>query len=478
MKTLRNILGVVATGAAALAFGGCASTSTSARSNLTDDLYTTHSREAIAERQRLIAEEEAAQARAQEALVKARLGQAGIRDAELILDTYDAGDLVENSYRGAYERRLRGEASQVYNEGNTYSDLLRDAGDKKTAYNLDASDYNLMVMGDEVWLEPKYITSFYGRWNNRGRFSLNFGINSLYDPFWDSPYYYWRDRGYWANNYYWDPYWGYRRYGYDPWWDWNFGWALGWPYDPYWSFGWGYRPWDWGYWGGNYPHRPHGPNYGHGWPSTYPSDRYRGTTVYSRPRYASSGERSYRPGSTVTSSGRPPATGSGSYRGNASSSASYRSNSPQATGGGVYIGPNGSYRGGQSSSSSGGSSRPGLNSRPSGSSGSSVSTRPSGSTISRPSGSTSTRPSGSSSGSTRSTRSSSSSSSSGSSSYRSGSSSSSGAYRSNSSGSSSSSYRSSPSSGSYSGGGYSGGSYSGGGSSRSSSSSSSSRSSR
>lgn len=471
MKTFRNILGAVAAGVAALAFGSCASTSTSARSNLTDDLYTTHSREAIAERQRLIAEEEAAAARAQEALVKARLGQAGIRDAELILDEYNAGDLVENSVRGAYERRLRGEASQTYSKGKTYSDLLRDAGDKKTAYNLDESDYNLMVMGDEVWLEPKYVTSLFGRWNNRGRFSLSFGINNIYDPYWDSPYYYWRDWGYNANNYYWDPYWGYRRYGYNPWWDWSFGWDYHpWGWGGYWGPHWdGY----WGpHWGGYYPHRPHSPNYGHGWPSTYPRDRYRGTTVYSRPRYASSGEQSYRPGSSVTSSGRNPATSSGSYRSDSRSSASYRGSGTTGSPGSLHIGPNGAYRGGQSSSASGGgSSRPNLNTRPSGSTGSSTSTRPSGSTISRPSGSTTTRPSGSSSSSNRSTRSSSSNSS-GSSSYRSSSSSSSsGAYRSNSSSSSSSSYRSSPSSSS-SGGSYSGGSSSGG-SSRSSSGSSS-----
>ncbi len=443
MKTLRNILGTVVTACATLVFGSCSSTHTSASSNLIDDLYTTHDRAAIAERQRLIAEEEAAQARAQEALVKARLSQAGIRDAEIIIDEYDADNLVENSIQGAYERRLRGEASQTYAEGRTYADLLRDSGDEKTAYKLDDSDYNLMVMGDEVWLEPKYITSLFGRWDNRGRFSINFGINSLYDPYWDSPYYYWRDWGYWANNFYWDPYWGYRLYGYNPWWDWSFGWDYyPWGWGGYWN-----RYWYWDRYWGYYPHRPHGPIYGHGIAS-YPSDRYRGTTVYSRPRYASSGERSYRPGSSITSSGRNPAISSGAYRSNSSSNASYRGSGTTGNTGNLHIGPNGVYRGTQSSSSSSsGSSRPILQSRPSGSTGSS----------------------------NRSTRNSSSSSSVGSSYRGSSSSSSSGAYRSNSSSSSSGAYRSNSSGSSYSGGSYSGGSSSSGSSRSSGSSSRSSR---
>lgn len=128
--------------------------------------------------------------------------------------------VVADSYESAYARRLYGFNSPTYKLPSSYYNL---AGNRSmyyaTAY--DPAHYNIMVSGDQVWVEPKYITSMFGSW---GATNITFGIYS-------SPWNYgW---GYHTNPFYYS-WWGYPHYS---WYDWN--WNI--CYNPwYYDYCWGY----------------------------------------------------------------------------------------------------------------------------------------------------------------------------------------------------------------------------------------------
>ena len=98
-----------------------------------------------------------------------------------------------------------------------------------------------MVSGDQVWVEPKYISSMFGTW---GATNVTIAVGSWYYG-WESPYYYY---GYGA-------WWGYPRYS---WWDWNWGICYN-PYYSWWGCGWG-SPW---YYHHHHHHAIHGPGHHH-----------------------------------------------------------------------------------------------------------------------------------------------------------------------------------------------------------------------
>ncbi len=316
-----------------------------------DDLYAIHNKKAIAERQKAEAELAKAQYEAQQAQYEATLAQIKAEAAkqgftvteDAVINGYDA--VLADSYESAYARRLYGFSSPTYRMPSSYYTWrYSDAFDYASAY--DPAFYNVMVSGDLVWVEPKYITSMFGSWGAVAvpSYSWYYG--------WGSPYYYWNM----------------------PYYRWNYNW----------------------YWGCNYPHyrahyhhhhhyRPHRPSYhrpshhkppyagsgsvgntghhhnrpgmvvGRNPVASKPADR--GGSV--RPSQSSTGRTSvpsYRSGSS--SSSRPQySSGSSSYRsGSSSSSSSYRSSGSSSS-------RSSSYSGGGGSHSSGGSYSGGGNSR-------------------------------------------------------------------------------------------------------------------
>lgn len=289
---------------AAALMTGCASAFKS--SAFSDDLYTIHDKTEIAQRQKAEAELAKAQAEARQAQWEAKIAEARANAVasgdytvyEASVNSYDA--VLADTYESAYARRLYGFESPSYRMPSSYYMLrYNDAFQYASAY--DPAFYNVMVSGDQVWVEPKYITSMFGTWGA----SVAVPYYGWYNG-WVSPY-----------NYAW---WGYPHFS---WYDWNWGMY----YDPWWGFGFG---WGWGY-----PHRPphvhYPPHYGDGW------HRPSGNVVH-RPTYRapSTGNPSSRPSNgTVRRGGTT--TGSGIYRG----SGTTRSQGTQSSG--QYRGQSNNY---------------------------------------------------------------------------------------------------------------------------------------
>ncbi len=362
---------------ALMAAGGCAS---QAYLPAGDDLYVTHDRNEILRREQAEAEALRAQYEAARAQYEATTAALDARMAELELaqrqqdngDSYSDGysnpyaDVLVDDYETAYARRLRGFSSPSYRMPSSYWNLRYSSRyTYLSAY--DPWNYNIIVMGDESWVEPKYITAMFGTW---GTPIIGFGLYSD-----------WR----W-------PYHGYGFYhGWGP--SWSYGW--GWPHY-HWGWG-GYYPYYWG-WGGMYhptypgyhPHpsrpSPNYPNYRPGGTHGFVRRTSPGTPVgsgnngYRRPgntgnndRYGTStsggnrsntrpgvGRGNYRPGSTRNNTHND----NSGYRSETRTRDNYRSSgSTRQDGGSFRSGSSGSYRsgggGGSYGGSSGGSTRSG-----------------------------------------------------------------------------------------------------------------------
>lgn len=202
----------------------------------TSDLYRTDNRIAVAERLKAEAEAERLAAEARQAQWEARLAQANAANAEAnyyaaVGDEPNFTSLLADDYQSAYARRLYGFTSPSYKMPSSYYDMLTNSSIYYvTAY--DPAYYNIMVSGDQVWVEPKYITSMFGSW---GATNVTFGIYA-------SPWNYgWRYR---VDPFYYSM-WGYPHYS---WYDWNWNMC----YNPY------YYDWCWhGYYDPFYPHHHH-----------------------------------------------------------------------------------------------------------------------------------------------------------------------------------------------------------------------------
>lgn len=168
-----------------------------------NDLYITNNRERVIE-------ELTARAEFQNALMNSYYSAPSQGYASVL-----AGD-----YESAYARRLYGFNSPTYRLPASYYNLATsDAMRYASAY--DPAFYNVMVSGDQVWVEPKYVTSMFGTW---GATNVTFGIHA-------SPWVYgWG--GYVSPFYY--TMWGYPHYS---WYDWNWNMCYG----PY-HYGFGYYP--------------------------------------------------------------------------------------------------------------------------------------------------------------------------------------------------------------------------------------------
>lgn len=282
MKSASKYLAMALLGALTAALGSCSQALYSSKNTVSDDLYATHDKKAITEVKQRQAEIELADAKAREIQIRAAIAQAEADGRLVEYDgEYESGnpyqDILADDYETAYQRRLKGFESPTYKMPSSYFDARY--GDKSTyASAYDPSFYNVMVMGDQVWVEPKYITSMFGNWGSP--VNINFGFG-----------------GYWG----------------DPYWNWGLhrpSWAFGWGY-PYYGGGW-YDPW-YNPWWGHYPH------YGHHYPSwgTRPNVSY-------RPNYGSY------PGRPSTSTTHRP-NSSNSYNTNRGTSTTYRRGTSTST---------------------------------------------------------------------------------------------------------------------------------------------------
>ena len=293
---------------AALAMAGCASAFKTA--SVGDDLYEIHNKTEIAKRQAAEAELAKAQAEARRAQWEAKIAEAQAAAAAnnasattygtaQQVNPYDA--VLADDYESAYARRLYGFSSPSYRMPSSYYALrYSDAFSYATAY--DPAFYNVMVSGDQVWVEPKYITSMFGTWGATvavPTYSWYYG--------WSSPHI--------------SAWWGYPRYS---WYDW------GWGYDSYWGFAWGYG---YPYYHHHYHYHP-SPSYPHPGGGGRP---YWGGNVVHRPH---NGGGSYRGHGSTIGGGTRGDSGSGYYNG------TVRRGSGSTVGSGVYRGNNsGQYRG-------------------------------------------------------------------------------------------------------------------------------------
>ncbi len=125
--------------------------------------------------------------------------------------------ILSDSYQESYERRLRGLEDPWYGINDRY---YRYSDNYWYAQAYDPYFYNTVVMGNQVWVEPWYISSMFGWPRTYVSFAVGFGWN----------YSYWNyNPGYWGWN---SPYHNY--YGYTPWysnspywWGWNDGYYHG-----------------------------------------------------------------------------------------------------------------------------------------------------------------------------------------------------------------------------------------------------------
>ena len=197
-----------------------------AAASYVDDLYGVHDRAALREAERLAAEQLAKEKAEQEKRIAAMVAAANAgADIDEILDLSDEGiaanivtlpsdggtnvtyaNIYVDDYESAYARRLQGFTSLTYRMPASYWNFrYSDAYFLSLAY--DPAFYTVMVMGDQVWVEPRYITNMFGSWNNPYYYGYRYGYN---------PYYYGYSYGYWD---YWgwnSPYWACDPFFYNP----------------------------------------------------------------------------------------------------------------------------------------------------------------------------------------------------------------------------------------------------------------------
>ena len=206
---MKRGLHIVIMALATMLLGGCTAMMTSYGSS---DLYRTDNRVTVANELKAEVEANKARAEARKAEYEALIAQA---EYEAMMEGDSFTSVLADSYESAYARRLYGFTSPTYRMPSSYYNLATsDAMFYATAY--DPAFYNVMVSGDQVWVEPKYITSMFGSWGATNvTFGIyaspwNYGWNRYVDPF----YYSW---------------WGYPRY---TWYDWN--WTI--CYNPYYDW--------------------------------------------------------------------------------------------------------------------------------------------------------------------------------------------------------------------------------------------------
>ena len=204
MKKLKILFGTVILSAG---LASCSSAYYASAGYASDDLYAVHDRAEISRRKQAEAEAQRAAAEARRAEWEARIAEAKAAAAENSYYEYRSADanpyesVLADDYESAYARRLRGFESPTYKMPSSYINArYGSAFNYVSAY--DPAFYNIVVMGDQVWVEPKYITSMFGSWGtviysdpwyygwNRpwgpsfsfGSWGWSFGWNSWHNP--------------------------------------------------------------------------------------------------------------------------------------------------------------------------------------------------------------------------------------------------------------------------------------------------------
>lgn len=134
-----------------------------------------------------------------------------LKDTTKTVDTLIYEDKYENpydrvvvdSYDEAYQRRLDAMQSPYYGMYNNYFIAFSDDYWYAQSYFNDPF-YNVVIIGDQVWVEPSWISSSFGYWP-----SWRYNYNPYYYSSYYNPYYY----GSYYNPYYYGSY-GYPYYGY------------------------------------------------------------------------------------------------------------------------------------------------------------------------------------------------------------------------------------------------------------------------
>ena len=221
---------------AVILLGGCSATVYSGSSaSVSDDLYAPRNKDELMaaraeHKARLLAEQKAAEEAEQKRREEIARTIADLQQREAQQEELSYGSVLSDGIQDSYERRLRGINSPSYKMPSSYQDAaISTAGRYASAY--DPAFYNVMVSGDEIWVEPKYVSSFFGDWGATN-VTVNVGL-------WGYPSWTWNSPWWWG----WSPTWS---------WNWNWGWNY---------YGW-YSPWYndfWFSWGGWYPY------YGWGW---------------------------------------------------------------------------------------------------------------------------------------------------------------------------------------------------------------------
>lgn len=265
---MKKGIGILGTAALAVILTGCTSAYYASSGAAADDLYAVHNRTEIARRQQAEAEARKAEAEARRAEIEALIAEA---NADAAAAGYAGGSsgntyasVLADNYESAYARRLRGFNSATYRMPSSYINArYSPTFTYVSAY--DPAFYNVMIMGDEVWVEPKYVTAMFGTW----------GLPSYHSA--------------WYYNRWWSPSFtvGFGGWGwnvglswFDPWWGispWHYNWAwshgYGWGWGPGWGPGWGWgRP--------HYAHGGPGGGYRPGWGVVHRPTAPRSTNVY------------------------------------------------------------------------------------------------------------------------------------------------------------------------------------------------------
>ncbi|MFP4448317.1 MAG: hypothetical protein ACOCZ4_01005 [Bacteroidota bacterium] len=123
--------------------------------------------------------------------------------------------VLVDDYQTAYKKRQEARRSPSYGMSDYYSVRFSDDYFYASAY--DPSFYNIIILGNDVWVEPHYLTSHFGIGWRYNRFYNSpyshhygyFGMNSFhpyhYSPFYHSPYYsygFGYNYGYYGSSYY------------------------------------------------------------------------------------------------------------------------------------------------------------------------------------------------------------------------------------------------------------------------------------
>jgi len=91
-------------------------------------------------------------------------------------------DILVDNYDDAYQRRIQASQSLSYGMSDWYGTYYSDEFWYASAY--DPSFYNVIVMGDDVWVEPNWLTSHFGTgWKYGSFYNYPYFGNSFMNPY-------------------------------------------------------------------------------------------------------------------------------------------------------------------------------------------------------------------------------------------------------------------------------------------------------